>query len=78
MVRSVAQVIEVLGDGDKQAGRRELMRITGRKTQHVTNWLAVGNLPQWSWLIVSRAIRRRGHGITPELFGLPNKQVKSA
>jgi hypothetical protein len=78
VVCSVAQVIEVLGDGDKYAGRRKLMRLTGRKTQHVTNWLAAGTLPQWSWLIVSRAIERRGRRIRPELFGLPTKQAKAS
>lgn len=70
VLRTVDQVIEALGDGDKQAGRRELLRITGRRTQHVTNWLAEGRIPKVFWIVVSKALDRRGHSARPELFGI--------
>ncbi|HEX8836767.1 MAG TPA: hypothetical protein VF748_07520 [Candidatus Acidoferrum sp.] len=76
-LRTIGRIIEVLGDGDKQAGRRELMRLTGRRPQHVTNWLAAGTLPKWCWLIVSHALEQRGYWIRPGLCGLERPQEQA-
>ena len=63
-------VIEALGNGDKKAGRRELIRLTGRSTQHVTNWIADGRLPSWTWELVKAAVVARGYRIDPALCGI--------
>lgn len=67
---TVESVLEALGEGDKRAGRLVLMALTGRKTQYVTNWLAAGRLPAWSFLTVSKELERRGYSATPTLWGI--------
>lgn len=65
MVRSIQQVFEALGDGDARLGRAVLIKLTGKLTQHVTNWLAEGALPRYTYLVVSEELKQRGFQLDP-------------
>jgi hypothetical protein len=74
---TVSQVIEALGKGDKFKGRRKLLQLTGRQTQHVTNWLAFGKIPKVFYLPIQAALKRR-YRVSPDLFGLEPARAKAS
>ena len=55
---------------DKIGGNSEVATLTGRKTQHVSNWRAAGRLPSDTFLIVSKRLEELGFTASPELWSI--------
>ena len=51
-------------------GNGPVAALTGRKTQHVTNWKAGGRLPADTYLILTDALAREGYHASPKLWGI--------
>lgn len=64
---SVRDIIAAIG-GDE--GNGPIAALTGRKTQHVTNWKTEGRLPADTFLILTEALAKRGYRASPKLWGI--------
>jgi len=60
-------IIAAIG-GDE--GNGPIAALTGRKTQHVTNWKTDGRLPADTFLIVSAKLAELGYRASPKLWGI--------
>lgn len=50
-------------------GNQAVAALTGRKTQHVTNWKSDG-FPADTFLILTEALAKLGYRASPELWGI--------
>ena len=64
---SARAIIAAIG-GDE--GNGPIAALTGRKTQHVTNWKTEDRLPADTFLIVSAKLAELGYRASPELWGI--------
>ena len=64
---SVRDIIEKIGG---EGGNGPIAELTGRKTQHVTNWKTEGRLPADTFLIVSAKLAKLGYCASPRLWGI--------
>ena len=64
---SARAIIAAIG-GDE--GNGPIAALTGRKTQHVTNWKNEDRLPADTFLIVSAKLAELGYRASPELWGI--------
>ena len=60
---SAREIIAIMG------GNQPVAKLTGRKTQHVTNWKKDG-FPADTFLILTDALARLGYRASPELWGI--------
>lgn len=66
---TAAQIVFALG------GNGPVAELTGRKTQHVTNWKDAGRLPANTYLVLKDALARKGYTASPKLWGItPTEQ----
>lgn len=63
-LNNVDQVIAALGDN------QGLAQLTGKTTQHVTNWRAYGKLPKKFFIPLQRELTKRGYKAPPEIWGM--------
>jgi hypothetical protein len=70
---SVRDIIAAIG-GDE--GNGPIAALTGRKTQHVTNWKTEGRLPADTFLVVSAKLAELGYRASPELWGITTPPSK--
>lgn len=61
---TAARIVDVLG------GNGPVASLTGRKTQHVTNWKTAGTLPANTYLVLKDALARKGYTASPKLWGI--------
>ena len=61
-LRTASEIVVAIG------GNSVLAKLTGRKTQHITNWKAQGTLPPATYLVVTDELRRLGYDAPPELW----------
>jgi len=66
-LRSVRDIIAKIG-GDE--GNGPIAALTGRKTQHVTNWKKEGRLPADTFLVVSAKLAELDCYASPKLWGI--------
>ena len=64
---SARDIIEKIGGKD---GNGPIAVLTGRKTQHVTNWKSEDRLPADTFLIVSAKLAELGYRASPKLWGI--------
>lgn len=64
---SARAIIAKIG-GDE--GNGPIATLTGRKTQHVTNWKTEGRLPADTFLVVSAKLAELGYRASPKLWGI--------
>ena len=64
---SVRDIIAKIGGED---GNGPIAALTGRKTQHVTNWKTEGRLPADTFLVVSARLAELGYRASPALWGI--------
>jgi hypothetical protein len=60
---SVAEVVEAVG-------RERLIAITGRTTQHVTNWIAADRFPPTTYLIITKELQAKRCKARASLWGM--------
>lgn len=63
-LKSARAIITAIG------GNGPVAELTGRKTQHITNWKTEGRLPANTYLILTEALAERGYRASPELWGI--------
>jgi len=63
-LRSARAIIAAIG------GNGPVAVLTGRKTQHVTNWKHGGRLPASTFLVLTAALAERGYRASPKLWGI--------
>lgn len=61
-LQTADDVIDALG------GTASTARLTGRKSQHVSNWRASGRLPADTFLSLRAALEKRGYTAPPALW----------
>jgi hypothetical protein len=61
---SARDIIAIMG------GNQAVAALTGRKTQHVTNWKTDGRLPADTYLILTEALAAKGYQASPKLWGI--------
>lgn len=64
VLKSATAIIAAIG------GNGPVAELTGRKTQHVTNWKHDGRLPANTYLILTDALAEKGYRASPELWGI--------
>jgi len=64
---SAHAIIEKIGGKD---GNGPIAALTGRKTQHVTNWKTEGRLPADTFLVVSAKLAELNCYASPKLWGI--------
>ena len=64
---SARAIIEKIGGKD---GNGPIAELTGRKTQHVTNWKKEGRLPAETFLVVSKRLAELNCYASPKLWGI--------
>ena len=62
---SADAIIAAIGQGNGP-----IAALTGRKTQHVTNWRSEGRLPADTFLVVSAKLAELGYRASPRLWGI--------
>ena len=62
-VKSAREAIEAMG------GNQAVAALTGKKTQHVTNWKKDG-FPANTFLILTDELARLGYRASPKLWGI--------
>jgi hypothetical protein len=67
----VAEVVEHLG------GTHVVALLTRRSTNNVRNWIALGRFSAPTFLILSKALRRKGADAPPSLWGIEECRRKS-
>lgn len=63
-LNNIDQVIKALGDN------QGLAELTGKTTQHVSNWRAFGRLPRKFYIPLQRRLTRLGYKAPPEIWGM--------
>lgn len=66
-LRSARAIIAEIGNGK---GNGPIAELTGRKTQHVTNWKKEGRLPADTFLVVSAKLAELRCRASPALWGI--------
>ena len=67
-LHSARAIIAAIGNGK---GNGPIAELTGRKTQHVTNWKNEGRLPADTFLVVSAKLAELGYRASPKkLWGI--------
>lgn len=61
---TVEEVVAALG------GNGPIGEITGRKTQHVSNWKADGKFPADTFLVLQAALKKKRLQAPPSLWGI--------
>lgn len=64
VLKSAKTIIAAIG------GNGPVAVLTGRKTQHVTNWKHDGRLPASTFLVVSAKLAELGYRASPKLWGI--------
>ena len=64
---SARDIIAAIG---RDEGNAPIAALTGRKTQHVTNWKTEGRLPADTFLVVSAKLAELGYRASPKLWGI--------
>ncbi len=70
VIVSVEDLVAALG------GNEEVARLAGLSTTHaVSNWGTRRRVPAAYFLIFQRALKERGHEVSPDLFGIHQAEV---
>ncbi len=63
-LNNVDQVIAALGEN------QGLAQLTGKTTQHVSNWRKYGTLPKKFYIPLQRELTKLGYKAPPEIWGM--------
>ena len=69
--RTVAQAIDAIG-------RMRVMRVTRRRSNNVTNWIAAGRFPPEFYLVLQVELQRVNCRARPGLWGIIEPKVQRA
>lgn len=69
-LQTVREIIDALG------GAGEIARLTDRETNHVVNWRNEGRFPAKTFLVITAALKERGHSAPIALWGMIEQQPR--